>query len=180
MKLTNYIREAFLTSAILEVPQVDYKEQIRVDSTKAVLAALPEHVRLAHKNQDTSTYLNSHYRSFGHGSSICVPGFRRNGVDFPVLASDDQKHLAALVAKAKAQEETLVNLRAKLRTAAFACTTRKALAEMLPEFEKYLPEEKDKGGRYLPVVANIVADFKKAGWPNKLKAVKKAPEAVAA
>ena len=172
MKLTNYIREAFLTSALLEVPQVDYKEQIRTDGTKAVLAALPEHVRLAYKNEATKGFVGTSYRSLGGHVTVNVPGYSYGRTEYPVLPEADQKHLNDLAAKSKAQEETLANLRAKLRTAAFACNTRKALAEMLPEFEKYLPEEEDKGGRYLPVVANIVADFKKAGWPGKTKAVK--------
>ena len=43
---------------------------------------------------------------------------------------------------------------------------------MLPEFEKYLPADEQKALRSVPVVANLVADFTKAGWP-KDKAARK-------
>ena len=49
--------------------------------------------------------------------------------------------------------------------AAMSCTTRKALANLLPEFEQYLPEDTPAAIRSLPAIANIVADFSKAGWP---------------
>lgn len=50
-----------------------------------------------------------------------------------------------------------------------ACTTRKQAAEVLPEFEKYLPEDEPKALRTLPALANVAADFVKAGWPKNAK-----------
>ena len=48
---------------------------------------------------------------------------------------------------------------------ALGASTRKGLADALPEFEKYLPADEPAAVRSLPVVANVVADFVKAGWP---------------
>ena len=44
--------------------------------------------------------------------------------------------------------------------------------EILPEFAKYLPQERDgKVIRSMPVIANLVADLMQAGWPkDKAKA----------
>ena len=56
-------------------------------------------------------------------------------------------------------------LETKLMAAANSCTTRKALVELLPEFEKYLPADQAAACKTLPAVANIMADFVKAGWP---------------
>jgi hypothetical protein len=67
------------------------------------------------------------------------------------------------------EEKALQGLRSKLKGAAYACTTTKQLRELLPEFDKYLPEEVAASARSLPVVANIVAEFTKAGWPSKGK-----------
>jgi hypothetical protein len=44
-------------------------------------------------------------------------------------------------------------------------STRKALVAALPEFEKYLPAEVEAPVRSLPAIANVVAEFTKAGWP---------------
>ena len=57
------------------------------------------------------------------------------------------------------------SLREKLHGCAYAVTTRKALVDLLPEFEKYLPADDASVCRTLPVVQNVVSDFVKAGWP---------------
>lgn len=67
--------------------------------------------------------------------------------------------------EALAQKRRRKDLEAKLSAAAESCTTRKALADLLPEFAKYLPEDEAAACKTLPAVANIVADFTKAGWP---------------
>jgi hypothetical protein len=67
---------------------------------------------------------------------------------------------------------SMTSLRTKIKGAAYACNTTKQLRELLPEFERYLPAEEEKTLRTLPVVQNIVADFVKAGWPDKKKGVK--------
>lgn len=41
----------------------------------------------------------------------------------------------------------------------------KALRAAMPEFAKYLPEADKAPDRSLPVVANVVSEFTKAGWP---------------
>jgi hypothetical protein len=55
-------------------------------------------------------------------------------------------------------------------------STRKALVDLLPEFEKYLPADEAKAIASLPAVANVLSDFVKAGWPkNQPKMPKPAP-----
>lgn len=63
------------------------------------------------------------------------------------------------------QHDSRNNLETKLQAVAESCTTRKALLNALPEFEKYLPADDAAACRSLPVVANVVSDFMKAGWP---------------
>ena len=50
---------------------------------------------------------------------------------------------------------------------------RAAFVAKLPEFAHYLPAEDAPAGRSLPVVANLVTDFVKAGWPKDKKVTKK-------
>jgi hypothetical protein len=75
--------------------------------------------------------------------------------------------LEALVKKKDHDEELRADLHAKIKAVAYSVSTRKALADALPEFEKYLPADDAKAIRTLPVVANVVTDFMKAGWPKE-------------
>lgn len=167
MRLTNTIRDAYVRSVMDDVPRVDYSEQIRELVTKAHIRALPREVRRAWEDPNQQNYINTVYRSYGGVSVGPLPGYGGswNSNEHPVLMTPDQLELDALVAKMRAQEKSRDNLKAKLRSAAYAATTRKQLAELLPEFEKYLPADDTAALRTVPVVANLVADFVDAGWP---------------
>lgn len=176
MKLTNAIREAFVRSAMNDVPEVDYSELIRSAVVAAYIKALPPAVRKVHDDEKLRQYLNVRFVTFG-GVSVQVwcyqtPRYARDepdSVDIPVLSAADRKALDALVSKKLAQDATREALEKKLSTAAYAVNTRKALADMLPEFARYLPHDMGAADRSLPVVANIVAEFTKAGWPKVKK-----------
>jgi hypothetical protein len=78
--------------------------------------------------------------------------------------AEDIQAMDHLKALAHEQNQARTRLRNQLEQAAASATTTKALAEMFPEFAKYLPAEETKA-RNLPAIANVVADFVKAGWP---------------
>jgi hypothetical protein len=71
----------------------------------------------------------------------------------------------AMLVELANQVEKRKELRSKLQATADAVTTRKALIDLLPEFEKYLPADEAKAVATLPAVANVLSDFVKAGWP---------------
>jgi hypothetical protein len=173
MKLTNAIRDAFVRAAMDDVPQVDYTEAIRKIGTDAVLEALPPSVRKVWDDAKTRPYLVSHTRWMG-GVGVHVPslGGRWNEEELPAVSSKATKAIADLETKKNAQEETRKGLQQKLRGAAYSCSTRKGLADLLPEFAKYLPADDAAAIRTLPVIANIVSDFTKAGWPKGKKPAK--------
>ncbi|MDB5975173.1 MAG: BcepC6B gp40 [Nevskia sp.] len=173
MKLTNSIRDAFVRAAMSDVPEIDYDEQIRATVVAASLAALPPAVRKVYADETTRPYLETTFRRYG-SVSVAIPGYGRYGDEpQPVLSKSDESKINGLVEKNDLQAVSRKDLSAKLRGAAYAVTTRGALAEMLPEFEKYLPADEAAANRALPVIANIVADFTKAGWPKgKAKAKK--------
>jgi hypothetical protein len=75
------------------------------------------------------------------------------------------KKVAVLSEKARATRQTISDLQEKLESVAKSCTTRKQLAELLPEFEKYLPDNAPAASRAVPAIANLVTEFTKAGWP---------------
>jgi len=168
MKLTNYLRDAFITSVMNDVPEKDYSEEAQKVFTKAYLELLPKEIQTLWATPDLKSYLNTSY-SCVCGQSFTLPstssGFR--DIATPPKA---QAKLAELKAQYDAQKTQHNALRSKVKGAAYACKTTKQLRELLPEFERYLPAEEEKTLRTLPVVQNIVSDFVKAGWPaNKAK-----------
>lgn len=164
MKLTNYIRDAFVKAVMADVPKIDYNEQAekiaRNQLSEMLEAAFPG-VKINSKN---AIWLNS--------GSISMPGDLStiHGIrpDYECLRSTPawakMTELNKLYAEQRAKRNALSS---QLRGAAYACNTTKQLRELLPEFDKYLPAEEEKTCRTLPAVANIVADFTKAGWPIK-------------
>ncbi|WP_295986379.1 Nmad5 family putative nucleotide modification protein [uncultured Variovorax sp.] len=178
MKLTNVIRSSFVRAAMQDVPKVEYEEKIRAAAEKAVLAALPNAIREAWLNDATKPYIESTHRSFGD-VTVYVPGKHRYGsTALPSISATHQAEIDELLKARDKQNRTRLNLEKKLHSAAASVTTRKALAEMLPEFQKYLPADAAAACKTLPAVQNIVADFTKAGWPKGKTPAKK--QAVAA
>lgn len=161
MKLTTYIRDAFVRAAINDVPQTDYKELTRDLVLKEAVAKLPPAARQLWNNADTRGYIRTTSDTFG-----CVyTAYPHNSSSKIVFSPEVQAKIAEFERAYDEQHDKIEALRSQLKGAAMSVTTRKALAELLPEFEKYLPPDQPAALRTLPVVQNIVADFTKAGWP---------------
>lgn len=168
MKLTNYMRDAFVRQVMDDVPSVDYDEAIRNEVMKSAITALPQKVRAAWTDKTLRGYINVSYFSANGVSVADVP--MPNGADCKAVKKHLEDAVAGLVSMRKAQTDQQVALRAKLKQCAYSVTTRKALTEILPEFERYLPADETSAlRRSLPVIANVVADFVKAGWPKDHK-----------
>jgi Tfp pilus assembly protein PilO len=86
------------------------------------------------------------------------------------LSAKALEKLSALAAAKATQTSDRNTLSSKLQAAANSVATRKALVALLPEFEKYLPADKEAACKNLPAVANLLADFSKAGWPKSATA----------
>lgn len=159
MKLTNTMREAFVRAAMDDVPHVDYSEQIRSVAQKAAAEMLPLEVRKLWASNKLRPYVTTVY----------FMGAMLPGAD----ADDDKIRAAAEIAVAPlikardAQEVAHKDLARKLRAVAYSVSTRAALIEALPEFEKYLPA--DERTANLPAIANVVTEFVAAGWPKGKK-----------
>lgn len=163
MKLTNYIRDAFISSVMDDVPSVDYESQFRSAVFKAALEQMPAIVRKA--------WAAGHEDWFNKESVYPVRGSWGTAIPCPDrsafrLPADVMNTCETLGRLGTEQANARSDLRQKLHAIAYSCTTRKALAEALPEFVKYLPAETETS-RNLPVIANVVTDFIKAGWPKE-------------
>lgn len=161
MRLTKVIRDAFVRAAMADVPQEDYQAKIHKLIQDDAIAQLPPKVKAIAQDKDLRHFLNteSHHISGWNCSNVRVmhPEYRRSpGVNTQV---------EAMLVELANQVDRINALRAKLQATADAVTTRKALIDLLPEFEKYLPEDESKAVATLPAVANVLSDFVKAGWP---------------
>lgn len=169
MKLTNTIRDAFVRAAINDVPYIDYGDAIRKALVADAVSQLPGGVRALWKSDVTRSYV----ATFWFGSRWSGLGAQLPGVDGNFKASPEVMQKADELDKASKQQEALrTSLKSQLKGAAYSVSTRKALATLLPEFEKYLPADEAAACKTLPAVQNIVADFAKAGWPKGKKTVK--------
>ena len=167
MKLTNMIRDAFIRAAMDDVPRVDYSEQIRAATLAAVLEITPEPVKVVWNDPKLRQYLDVRHVHLAGNVGVAIPWdcYARNEHVRAAIKPEARENLDKLDAALKAQETHRNELERKLKGCAYSVTTRKALVALLPEFEKYLPADEPAALRTLPVVANVVADFVKAGWP---------------
>lgn len=175
MKLTNIIRDSFVNAAMQDVPTIDYRQKAIEVFKKAALDAMPASVARIYQDPKTSEYINKgyiHYGSFNH----YIPSKSGNlsGAEaMNFLGKENCEELEKIQHANKAQTAQRNELRANLRSVAYACTTRKQLLEALPEFEKYLPSVENKTIA-LPAVSNLVSAFVKAGWPKNSPKLNKA------
>jgi len=160
MRLTKTLRKAFIRAAMADVPLIKYREQIEKLVLEDFERQMPPEVAKAYKKHPE--YIN---RSYFYVNEC------RFSVSVPRPSNDSQKLTPATSETVKKLYEQMENQRKErdrledqLTCAAYGCTTSKALATMLPEFSKYLPAE-EAATKNLPALANLVADFTKAGWP---------------
>lgn len=164
MRLTKTIRDSFVRAAMNDVPQTDYVEQITKLAKQEAEAMMPPEVAKAYKLHPDWFKDEGHYMGYEIGY-IYIPLPRDKSLSAKAL----EKLNALAVAKA-AQTRDRNTLSSKLQAAANSVATRKALVALLPEFEKYLPADKEAACKNLPAVANLLADFSKAGWPKSAAA----------
>ena len=168
MKLTNYLRNAFVSAVMQDVPVQDFDEQTDKVRVEAVAKELPEKLRAAWLDPLLRCYFDT--RSFyGHDDFyVQIPA--------PLYSYDESNESCyrirnALLPLAEQRAEALrarQELEDKLHAVVAGCNTRKQLVEALPEFEKYAPQEPAKLAG-LPAVSGVVAALVAAGWPKEGK-----------
>lgn len=169
MRLTKYIRQAFVRAAMDDVPKIDYDAELRKLFDRIALEALPKEVAALLSNPIIEPFLHRDWVSTPSGMSN-LPAYISRRTSEAFISGANPKgweELKAMLARKQAQEDARRELRYKLEGCAASVNSRKQLADLLPEFEKYLPESEPAAIRTLPVVANVVSDFVKAGWPKE-------------
>lgn len=165
MRLTNFMRGAFVRAVMADVPQKNFDDEIVKTAKDAVHSIMPKEILVFAAQEETANWIHTGWLSLPDGCSSFSYYRPEGGLRLSEKAPKHWKKLEELGKAKEAQKKERRELQTKLETCAAACTTRKQLAEMLPEFEKYLPADETKAVRQFPVVTNVVADFVKAGWP---------------
>jgi len=162
MRLTKNMKTAFVRAVMDDVPQIDYYEQIRNAAKDGALSLMPPTVLHAYKKHPE--FFETTGRHVGDAGYYYLPIPEKMKLPQTVFAE-----ITRLYDLNAVQNLSRKDLKSKIEAAANACATLKALKDMLPEFEKYMPADEPAACRTLPVVQNVVADFVKAGWPKSAK-----------
>ena len=155
MKLTKYDRLAIVKAIMADVPKPDKNKRLQ-EIQAAIVKAMSPMVRKVFKETPGAlrTYHVGDLTYNGNWDSrIVVVGDVTDGM------------MDAILKPYKDADDDLYAAHCKLRNAIDSCTTRKALMDRLPEFEKYFPVESAPLSKSLPALANVVADLSKLGWP---------------
>jgi hypothetical protein len=168
MRLTEIMRSAFVRAAIQDIPN-DFKA-LEAEAHKLVVQdsidQLPKQLVFATGDKNLSSYLHRTNHWFRNSPFNSVYVFAQDRGDY-IVSEKTAKKVAELSEKASTAQQTVYDLHNKLESVAKSCNTRKQLAELLPEFEKYLPADTPAASRSVPAIANLVTEFTKAGWPKE-------------
>lgn len=159
MKLTNADRKAFVRAVMDDVPKLDYDKAARNLVEQEVKENLPPGLRIEYDE----------HKHYFYDGFVGLPGTLANlhvhGALNYILSGPLRELLLELDKEKCAQTEKLKELEGKLTALIGSCSTLKQAQATLPEFVKYLPQERKPTTPNLPVVSNIVADLTRAGWP---------------
>ena len=145
MKLTNYMRDAFIRSVMQDVPHPDYKAMCD-EAQEALVKAMSPKVRAAYRENPKA--LATTYTNFGRECRT----FYHGGVDYNEV-------LAPFYEKASARYEA----EKKLKSVVYGCSTVKQLRDAFPEFGKHLPSDNKPVTANLPAVSGVVAQLVSLG-----------------
>ena len=145
MKLTNYMRDAFIRSVMQDVPHPDYGK-MHDEAQEAVVKAMNPKVRAVYK--DDPKALKATYTNFGRETRTLYYG-----------SVDHSKVLAPVYEKRDARYDA----EKKLKAVVYGCSTVKQLRDAFPEFGKYLPSDNKPVTANLPAVSGVVAQLVSLG-----------------
>ncbi len=167
MRLTNTLRDAFINAVMNDVPKVDYQEKLSKRVAVVVQNLYPKKVGEAIK-ESPEWFSKCYFCKGGMAVHYIGPPSHRTTDRFESEIFADSE-VASIVKEHQDQNVKLYRLRARLKEVAYGVSTRKQLAEVLPEFEKYMPLEPLSATKNLPATTGVYNDFVKAGWPKEQK-----------
>ena len=156
MKLSKMTKEAIVRAIWNEVPEVDHKAR-KVAIQAALVELFTPEVKALYKTQPGALKVE-YCNCLGYSGSYedrCV-----------TVADLTEEQINSVLDPYTEEDAARTRAKDKLKELVMGCSSRKQLVNLLPECEKYLPAEASTD-RSLPVVANVIADMTKLGWPKK-------------
>lgn len=161
MNLTKLHRQAFVSAVIADVPTVDYGEEVSKLIQGFAIKALPPKVLALYQDSELRHFVALQQIYVSETCTYCYyPGGER------LIFTDEQNaEIKKLAQKCNEQAAEIRALTAKLRGAIAGCKTRKQAVQLLPEFEKYLPNEAAEATKGVPMITGWVTSLTSMGWP---------------
>ena len=154
MKLTKYQKQAIVRAITNDIPEIDVQKR-REKVQAAAVAAMSPSIRKV-------------YKTMPHALRTEYEHLMYDGQDYAtrklVVGDLSDEQVAEILEPFTQEERARTEAIGKLGMLVEGCSTLKQLKEALPECEKYLPQEGAKT-QYPVVVANVVTDLMKLGWP---------------
>lgn len=154
MKLSKLTKEAIVRAIWNEVPEIDHKAR-KVAIQAALVELFTPEVKALYKTQPGALKVE-YCNCLGYSGSYedrCV-----------TVADLTEEQVNSVQEPYNEEDRARCDANSKLRDLVMGCSTRNQLVKLLPECEKYLPAEAATD-RSLPVVANVISDMTKLGWP---------------
>ena len=174
MRLNKFDKDAFVSSAMDDVPAVDYSALAKKLVTDCLKASVPVDIQNAIAKYPD--WFEADHISMPSNISDFYTALTPQRVRWQDVVTDpkDVAKMQELAAAAKAQHQSRIVLEGNLRSTIEGFSTLKSALAALPEFAKYLPEERDgRVNRSMPAVANLVTNMMNAGWPKEKNEGKK-------
>lgn len=166
MKLTNAIRQAFVSAVLADVPMQSYDKLLAALIQKDALSQLPAQIQEVEKDAELKQYLSKKYYWLRASDSEGFDGYFSTSIDV-IGGSSEYKESESIQAQKReyinahlVQEKMLKEFRYKLEQAINAVATVKQAKELMPQFSQYLPIEATTA-----IFSSLAGDLKALGFP---------------
>jgi len=161
MKLNKVLREHIVKSIIADIPNVDYREQMRVFMQKEAKDQWPQELKDAvSANHFIEGYLETVYKlpfsCIGHVSVL-------NNNYHPDTSNGSE--LKRMHGAHELQTDSINSISSKIKSVINDCKTTEEFISVFPEFLQYMPSSEKKLSN-LPA-CKVVEEMKAAGWNPK-------------
>lgn len=153
MKLDKWQKQGIVTAIMDDVPR-KADAQIKEEIQAAMVKAMSAPIRRIYKTHPKAL------------AKTWARGLLAESRGFDVIHGD--ANAAEVFKPFEAEIEARNNAKRNLTVIVEGCGTLKQLQAALPEFVKYMPTEAQPT-KNLPMLANVVADLTKMGWPKGKK-----------
>lgn len=164
MRLTKCDRQAFVIAVLHDIPKIDYEAQAHKLIREFGITTYPEEVQPLVKKYP-EFFKASYVGGLPYGVHNLYAKIRPDAANNLKKNSELWDQLVELGKQQSEQNNALEKQRAKLEAVISQCSTLKVARERLPEFDKYLPQDKPNSVATNLPVANLVSDLMALGWP---------------